>query len=369
VKSEGRWITVHPHGPDEKGQPVLISEEGVVEGGLGGRFSGQFISEVHGELGRANSRVSAYAAFGGVGNSPEEPEDAFRSGSSPELAVVAKERARMNRLSAIRRGFPVDVLEQARMHDYANPYTLAAHKEVNSHPLTETEIKDRLSELDVREKKERSRIEAGGRPNAAPWDEDYAGRSVKEVVEPTRSEVHGELGRANSRTSAHAAFSEPQEHLDESKISEHIGFSKQGEASMRDFEGPWDALVDKHVAPVETLFKSAEKTLGASSEASALAHEIMSHYGLEPKALDPISWPMRYDDRDKKVKADAAALLVKADELRREALEALRLARDFEKNIHNGDLPPKVLVRMESSLAKKKAFLAALMSGDVVEVA
>src|SRR5208337_2268463 len=30
------WITVKPHGPDEKGQPVKIDDEGKVEGGLGG---------------------------------------------------------------------------------------------------------------------------------------------------------------------------------------------------------------------------------------------------------------------------------------------------------------------------------------------
>ena len=34
------WITVHPDGPDTKGEPVLLGKGGVVKGGLGGAFLG-----------------------------------------------------------------------------------------------------------------------------------------------------------------------------------------------------------------------------------------------------------------------------------------------------------------------------------------
>ena len=58
-----RWITVKPNGPNAKGAPVQISEGGIIQGGMGGKFDGQHISKVHGEKGRANSRASAHAAF------------------------------------------------------------------------------------------------------------------------------------------------------------------------------------------------------------------------------------------------------------------------------------------------------------------
>lgn len=40
------WITVHPNGPDAKGQPAFIGEGGIVEKGMGGKFNGQKISEI-----------------------------------------------------------------------------------------------------------------------------------------------------------------------------------------------------------------------------------------------------------------------------------------------------------------------------------
>ena len=60
-----RFITVHPNGPDTKGVPVKIDEHGTIKGGMGGKFNGKNISEAHGKTGRANSRASAHAAFGG----------------------------------------------------------------------------------------------------------------------------------------------------------------------------------------------------------------------------------------------------------------------------------------------------------------
>ena len=43
---DDRWITVHPNGPEAKGRPALISESGIIKGGMGGKFKGQKISEV-----------------------------------------------------------------------------------------------------------------------------------------------------------------------------------------------------------------------------------------------------------------------------------------------------------------------------------
>ena len=43
---EDRWITVKPNGPENKGRPVKIdSETGVIKAGMGGKFTGQKISE------------------------------------------------------------------------------------------------------------------------------------------------------------------------------------------------------------------------------------------------------------------------------------------------------------------------------------
>ena len=41
------WITVKPHGEEEKGSHVEIDEQGRVQKGMGGKFTGQRISEIH----------------------------------------------------------------------------------------------------------------------------------------------------------------------------------------------------------------------------------------------------------------------------------------------------------------------------------
>lgn len=69
------WITVHPNGPDEEGQPVLLNSNGIVKGGLGGKFKDKHISEVHGKVGRSNSRTSSHEAFGEA----PEPHEGFKS--------------------------------------------------------------------------------------------------------------------------------------------------------------------------------------------------------------------------------------------------------------------------------------------------
>lgn len=43
------WITVKPNGERKKGQPVLLDDNGVVQGGMGGKFNGKHISEAKGE--------------------------------------------------------------------------------------------------------------------------------------------------------------------------------------------------------------------------------------------------------------------------------------------------------------------------------
>ena len=44
-----KWITVKPNGERRRGQPVLVNEQGVVQGGMGGKFNGKHISEAKGE--------------------------------------------------------------------------------------------------------------------------------------------------------------------------------------------------------------------------------------------------------------------------------------------------------------------------------
>lgn len=43
--SDDKWITVKPNGPDHKGSPVKIDDNGRVQAGMGGKFTGQKISE------------------------------------------------------------------------------------------------------------------------------------------------------------------------------------------------------------------------------------------------------------------------------------------------------------------------------------
>ena len=44
-----KWITVHPNGKgDGPGTPVLISEDGTIKAGMGGKFDGKNIKDAHG---------------------------------------------------------------------------------------------------------------------------------------------------------------------------------------------------------------------------------------------------------------------------------------------------------------------------------
>lgn len=64
------WITVKPNGPDAKGQPAFIGEGGVIEKGMGGKFNGQKINEIHKEFSGPKSPVDKGGET--VNNSPTE---------------------------------------------------------------------------------------------------------------------------------------------------------------------------------------------------------------------------------------------------------------------------------------------------------
>ena len=64
------WITVHPNGPDAKGQPAFIGEGGVVEKGMGGKFNGQKITEIHKGFSGPKSPVDKSGET--INNSPTE---------------------------------------------------------------------------------------------------------------------------------------------------------------------------------------------------------------------------------------------------------------------------------------------------------
>lgn len=46
LAQDNRWITVKPNGPDHKGRPVEIDDNGRITKGMGGKFQGEKISEV-----------------------------------------------------------------------------------------------------------------------------------------------------------------------------------------------------------------------------------------------------------------------------------------------------------------------------------
>lgn len=46
LAQDDKWITVHPNGPDAKGQPALIGEGGEVKAGMGGKFNGQKLDAI-----------------------------------------------------------------------------------------------------------------------------------------------------------------------------------------------------------------------------------------------------------------------------------------------------------------------------------
>lgn len=72
---DDRWITVHPNGPEEPGQPVKLDDEENIVAGMGGKFNGKNIGEAHGSPGRPNSRTSGWSAF--ATGEVKEPYEGF----------------------------------------------------------------------------------------------------------------------------------------------------------------------------------------------------------------------------------------------------------------------------------------------------
>ncbi len=72
------WVTVHPNGDDEKGQPVLIEKgTGIIRGGLGGKYNGQRLDEIS----KSKQSQSAKKLLGYTGS----VRDGFKAPSKEEF--------------------------------------------------------------------------------------------------------------------------------------------------------------------------------------------------------------------------------------------------------------------------------------------
>lgn len=68
------WITVHPNGQGTEGVPVLLGPDGTVQGGMGGKFNGQHISQVGGGNTPVKMTAREYLTSKGVSwNAPSDP--------------------------------------------------------------------------------------------------------------------------------------------------------------------------------------------------------------------------------------------------------------------------------------------------------
>ena len=64
MMDEDIWITVRPNGANKKGQPVKIDKEtGAIKAGMGGKFNGQKIDEIHKPKGRKPVNASVGRIF------------------------------------------------------------------------------------------------------------------------------------------------------------------------------------------------------------------------------------------------------------------------------------------------------------------
>ena len=91
------WITVHPNGAGTKGVPVLLGPDGTVQGGMGGKFNGQHISNLKGDKSKSAPLTSEqrndiarstymYEKYGGSGEgSRGKFKEAARSGKLDHL--------------------------------------------------------------------------------------------------------------------------------------------------------------------------------------------------------------------------------------------------------------------------------------------
>jgi hypothetical protein len=103
------WITVKPNGPDAKGQPVFIGEGGVVEKGMGGKFNGQKISEIHKNFSGPKSPVDKGVKT--VNNLSTETKQEFEMTSPKEITSGTQKQidfANKKRPSALRQAAKID---------------------------------------------------------------------------------------------------------------------------------------------------------------------------------------------------------------------------------------------------------------------
>lgn len=90
-----KWITVHPNGPDSKGTPALIGENGEVKGGMGGKFNGKHIKDAHGTQkftgGETNAETAArHAAPKALPEGHERPHSVGFSGMAAAMRAATQ---------------------------------------------------------------------------------------------------------------------------------------------------------------------------------------------------------------------------------------------------------------------------------------
>jgi DNA-directed RNA polymerase specialized sigma subunit len=81
------WITVHPNGPDSEGQPVLISGDGRIKAGMGGKFNGQHLHEAV-----SKSKEEPKPNFALDPAQSEQPSQPEPTPAPPEPPIAPKRR-------------------------------------------------------------------------------------------------------------------------------------------------------------------------------------------------------------------------------------------------------------------------------------
>lgn len=95
-EDEGKWITVHPNGKDNKGQHVLISESGEIKQGLGGKFNGIKVDAI------PSSRGQGSFDFG------DEEKAQKRSLKRAENQFREEKKSIKNKISSLRKDLVSD---------------------------------------------------------------------------------------------------------------------------------------------------------------------------------------------------------------------------------------------------------------------
>lgn len=93
IRFGDRWITVHPNGDDDEGRPVLISDNGIIQAGMGGKFNGKPLGAWKKEKPKAEEKadkaapnVTVQAAPKAEAHKPPETKPV----SQPEAKAVPK---------------------------------------------------------------------------------------------------------------------------------------------------------------------------------------------------------------------------------------------------------------------------------------